>query len=340
MTFVNLSGRTALQVRAEILSLRFEERSLSMGQVITAVIFVLLLFGSIIYFFSPGLAIEWVKRVLRWRAGLTRHEVQVDDHLWTYLDGGEGEVILFVHGYGMEKDGWDIFARRWRRAYRLMIPDLPGFGETTKTEMSVYDVPNQVKRLDRFVNVLAISSFHLVGISMGGAIAAYYAGEHPAKVKSLFLMAPAGVLSRVPSPAWRDYREEGKIVLLYKNAEQFDALLDAVFYRKPFLPRSFKRYFADKGAADYRLRGKILRDLEAGGVDILEDRLHKVQAPSLVIWGENDQILHVSGAEKFRRGLRDHRVIILKECGHVVFFDRPEATRQEYHDFLQRLKRT
>jgi pimeloyl-ACP methyl ester carboxylesterase len=287
--------------------------------------------------------IEWVfegvKRILRWQAGLRRFEVQVDDHRWSYLDGGEGEVILFVHGYGMEKDGWDIFAKTWSDSYRLIVPDLPGFGETTQIDSSVYDVPHQVKRLDRFVKLLSIPSFHLVGISMGGAIAAYYAGEYPAKVKSLFLMAPAGVLSRLPSAAWRDYLEKGKIVLLYENTEQFDGLLDAVFYRRPFVPGPFKRYFAERGAVNYRFREKILRDLERGGIDILENQLPKVEAPTLVIWGENDRILHVSGAEKFHRALQDCRIITLRECGHVVFFDQPEATRQAYRDFLQGVKK-
>ena len=286
-----------------------------------------------------GLALEGARRILRRHAGLARYETQVDDHRWAYLSGGKGEVILLLHGYGMEKDAWDLFARHWTRSYRLVIPDLPGFGETTKSDSSVYDVPHQVARLDRFVTLLGLPSFHLAGISMGGAIAGYYAGEHSARVKSLFLMAPAGVRSRVPSEAWREYEEEGKIVLLYQNTEQFDALLDAVFYRKPFVPRSVKRYFAKRGALEYRLREKILRDLERSGIDILEDRLSEVKSPTLIIWGEDDKILHVSGAEKFQRELRDGRVMTLRECGHVVFFDQPQATRQAFRAFLREVKK-
>ena len=258
----------------------------------------------------------------------------MDDHRWAYLEGGKGDVILFVHGYGMEKDGWDLFLKHWTGSHRVVAPDLPGFGETTKLDSAVHDVPHQVKRLDRFVNALGIASFHLAGISMGGAIAAYYAGEHPDKVKSLFLMAPAGVLSRVPSAAWREYREKGNIVLLYEDTKGFDRLLDMIFFRKPFVPRPIKKYFAEKGALEYRFREKILRDLERGGIAVLEDRLVRVKAPVLLIWGENDRILHVSGAEKFRSGLRDGRIITLRECGHVVFFDQPKATRDAYRDFL------
>lgn len=258
----------------------------------------------------------------------------MDHHRWAYLEGGKGDVILFVHGYGMEKDGWDLFLKHWSGSHRVVAPDLPGFGETTKLDSAVHDVPHQVKRLDRFVNALGIASFHLAGISMGGAIAAYYAGEHPDKVKSLFLMAPAGVPSRVPSAAWREYREKGNIVLLYQDTKGFDRLLDMIFFRKPFVPRPIKKYFAEKGALEYRFREKILRDLEKGGIAVLEDRLVRVKAPVLLIWGENDRILHVSGAEKFKAGLKRCRVTTLRECGHVVFFDQPKATREAYGDFL------
>jgi abhydrolase domain-containing protein 6 len=287
-----------------------------------------------VYSFSAWL-IEGAKIILRRYAGVKRREAQVGDHRWVYLDGGKGEVILFVHGYGMEKDGWDVFLKHWSCAYRVIVPDLPGFGETMRIDSFVYDVPHQVKRLDRFLNALGIPCFHLAGISMGGAIAAYYAGEHPDKVKSLFLMAPAGVISRVPSAAWREYREKGNIVLLYESMEGFDHLLDMVFCKKPFVPRSIKRYFARKGALEYRFREKILRDLETGGVAILENRLAKVQAPTLLIWGEDDRILHVSGVEKFGSALRNCRTVLLGKCGHVVFFDQPEATRRAYRDFLK-----
>lgn len=185
------------------------------------------------------------------------------------------------------------------------------------------------------MDALGVSSFYLAGISMGGAIAAYYAEKHPERVKSLFLMAPAGVRSRVPSEAWRAYRETGKIVLLYRNAKEFDRLLDMIFYEKPFVPNFIKRHFAQKGALEYRFREKVLRDLEKGGIDVLEGRLSGVKAPTLLLWGQNDRTLHVSGVEKFERALRDCRTLVLGECGHVVFFDQPEATRRAYRDFLK-----
>jgi abhydrolase domain-containing protein 6 len=290
-----------------------------------------------VFFRFAGFVLEAAKRYLRWQAGVRRYEVHVDDQRWVYLDGGKGDVILLVHGFGMEKDGWAPFLKTLTGSHRVIVPDLSGFGETRGSHSAAYDIPHQVKRLDRFTSALSIHSFHLVGISMGGAVATYYASEHPDKVKSLFLMAPAGVRSREPSFAWRRYQEKGEVILLYENEDQFDQLLDALFYQKPFLPKFLKKYFAQKGAMNCRLRAKILQDLEKGGIDILEERLQWVQAPTLILWGENDRILHVSGSEKFQKGLPNGRTILLEECGHVVFFDQPEATKEAYNRFMRTL---
>ena len=278
---------------------------------------------------------EGAKRILRCYAGVKRCEVRFDGRRWAYLEGGKGEVILFVHGYGMEKDGWNLFIKHWTGSHRVVAPDLPGFGESVRVESWNYDVPHQAERLESFVEALGFSSFHLVGISMGGAIAAYYAGEHPERVKSLCLMAPAGVTSRVPSEAWRAYRETGKIVLLYKNEKEFDRLLDMIFYEKPYVPGFIKRHFAHKGALEHRFREKVLRDLERGGINLLEGRLSGVKAPTLLLWGENDRILHVSAVEKFQGAVADCRTEIFQKCGHVVFYDQPKASRRAHRDFLK-----
>jgi len=59
-----------------------------------------------------------------------------------------------------------------------------------------------------------------------------------------------------------------------------------------------------------------------------------VEARTLVVWGANDRILHVSGAEIFRKGLKNVRVVILDQCGHVPFFEKRKETVKAYHDFL------
>ncbi|MBP1738128.1 MAG: lipase [Deltaproteobacteria bacterium] len=303
-----------------------------------AVLLALVVPALVLYFWFPGFILDGAKKVLRRQAGLTRHRVQVDDHRWVYLEGGRGETILFVHGFGMEKDGWGLFLKAFSNFNRLIVPDLPGFGENSRLESANYDVLSQVKRLNRFVESLGLNRFHLVGSSMGGYIAGFYASEYPEKVKSLALFNPAGVSSRDPSDLWRRYAETGELALLYKTKEGFEDLLALLLYRVPPVPGPFKNYFAELGASNYVFYGKVLRDLERGGMHQLEPRLPRVQARTLVLWGANDRILHVSGAERFREGLKNVKVVILDQCGHAPFFEKRKETTKVYQDFLADLK--
>ena len=281
-----------------------------------------------------GFLLDSAKKALRWHAGLSRHKIQVDDHRWVYLEGGKGDTILFVHGFGMEKDGWGLFPRAFTGSYRLILPDLPGFGENSRLESAPYDVASQAKRLNRFAESLGLDRFHLAGSSMGGYIAGFYASEYPEKVKSLALFNPAGVNSPAQDDMWRRYADTGEIALVYRTKEGFEDILRLLFYRPPPVPGALKTYFAEHGASNYVFYRKVLRDLEQGGRYQLDARFPRVEAGTLVVWGANDRILHVSGAESFRKGLKDVKVVILDDCGHAPFFEKRKETIKAYQDFL------
>ena len=72
-------------------------------------------------------------RMDTWRsAGLVKKEIQVDSHRIVYLEGGQGETVLLLHGFAGNKDNWTYFAEPLIRDYHVVIPDLAGFGESTK----------------------------------------------------------------------------------------------------------------------------------------------------------------------------------------------------------------
>jgi len=302
---------------------------------ILIVLVALVVLGGGVYTFFPGFILESVKKAIRWRAGLERNEIQVDDHRWVYLSGGEGETLLFVHGFGADKDRWGPFLFGFSGSYGVIVPDLPGFGESSQVHSASYDIPSQVKRLDRFMETIGADTFHMVGLSMGGGIAAYYAGEYPDKVESLVLIDAAGVNSRIPSVIWRRYKEDGKITLLYKTPEQLDELLAAIFHRPPWIPARFKAYVAKQGALNYDFHKKILMELFKGGKGFLENRLSMVKAKTLIIWGANDRITHVSSVEEFERGLRNSQKVIIDNCGHVPYLEKPEETKRAITKFLR-----
>jgi len=308
-----------------------------MSRLIKGILIVMLVLigsGGVLYYAFPGFILESAKHTLRFWAGLERRDVQVDDHQWVYLDGGKGETILFVHGFGAEKDRWGTFLPAFSKSYRLIVPDLPGFGENSRVPTARFDIPSQVKRLSRFIEAIGLDKFHVVGISMGGYISAYYASEHPEKVKSLCLLDAAGVDSPMPSDLWRQYRKDGKIPFLYRTTDEFNGLMRLLFYRPPWLPGRFKDYVVQQGDRDYDFREKILREMVEGGMNLLESRLPKIQARTLIIWGANDRIVHVSSVEKFQEGLRNSQTVILDQCGHIPYFEKAKETRRAYRRFL------
>jgi abhydrolase domain-containing protein 6 len=294
--------------------------------------------GGIVYYRFPGLIVQSVLHSLRVWAGVKRHEVQVDDHCWVYLDGrGKGDPILFIHGFGADKDRWGTFLPPFSKRHRIIVPDLPGFGESSQIPSAKYDIPSQAERLHRFTDQLGLDSFHLLGISMGGYIAGYFASEYPQKVKSLALVDAAGVKSRVASDFLTGYREKEKIVLLYKDLSEFDEMVSMLFYRSPRVPRRIRAYLAENGIRRHEINRKILQDVAHGDAALLESRLDRILAPTLIIWGAEDRIIDVSSVEKFEKGIRNSFSVVIPQCGHVPYVEKPYEMKKAYREFLEGL---
>jgi len=99
-------------------------------------IVVLLLIG--IYFLIPETLFKLAIKAERYSAGLVQKEIQVDDHKIVYLEGGKGQTIVLLHGFGANKDNWTRFAKYLTGNYHLVIPDIPGFGESSQIKEVIY----------------------------------------------------------------------------------------------------------------------------------------------------------------------------------------------------------
>jgi alpha-beta hydrolase superfamily lysophospholipase len=109
---------------------------------------VLLLVG--IYFLLPETLFNLTVKAGRHSAGLAKKGIQVDDHKIVYLEGGKGQTILLIHGFAANKDTCIRFAKYLTNDYHIVIPDIPGFGESSQIQNESYAAENQLKRIDRF----------------------------------------------------------------------------------------------------------------------------------------------------------------------------------------------
>ena len=298
-----------------------------------AILLIVIAVPITIYFAAPGLVYRASISAERCRSGLSAKTVMVGDHRIAYLEGGEGPVVLLVHGFSGEKDHWTRFAKWLTPSYHVVIVDLPGFGESTKSWTAKYGILEQVGRLAGFIDALELGPVHLAGNSMGGNIAGALAARKPGLVRSLALFDSSGVTPPKKSEhqlAW----DRGVNLLLVNNAEDYDRVMKLNFSKPIWLPGQVKRYFAEKAVAARPFNRKVEMDCRAELYE-LGPELGQIRARTLILWGDDDRILDKSAVSLFERGIPDHVTVIMKQCGHTPMLERPGEAAGHYLGFLK-----
>lgn len=304
-----------------------------MKKLLAGCLIVVVLLMAAVYFLFPAPLFKLATNAERQSVGLQKKEIQVDDHRIVYLEGGKGETVLLLHGFGASKDNWTRFAKYLTRDYHVLIPDLAGFGESSKLAEGDYGISTQVKRLDRFAEAMTLTRFHLAGNSMGGMIGAVYSARHPSKVSTLALLAPLGLRSAQKSEFDRRLAR-GENPLLIKSPDDFDRMMALVFVKPPYIPAPFRKVLAEQAMAGRAFNEKVIQDLVRERLS-LEPFLASIPASVLIIWGDTDQILDVSGVSVLEANLKHSRTAIMKQTGHIPMLEKPEETAGEYLRFLK-----
>ncbi|GAB3543283.1 alpha/beta fold hydrolase [Noviherbaspirillum agri] len=289
------------------------------------------------YYSFPHLFHAPLVNLNRELSGLSEQTVAVQEHQIHYLQGGSGETVMLLHGIFAEKDHWVDFARPLTGSYRVVVPDLPGYGESSRLDNQVYDYAAQVEMLKTLLDALGVERVHLAGNSMGGTIAALFASQYPERVHSVALIgAPHGIRSPQPSEMDR-LIDAGKAPLIAHNEEEFEQMMSLLFVERPFLPYPIL-HAAQSGAVQNAQSNRRLWEAQLKNRYLLDERIAQLPQPALALWGEGDRIFNVSGAEVLRSRLRNAEVQVLPGVGHLPMMERPKESAQIYAAFLQRLR--
>ena len=234
-----------------------------------------------------------------------------------------------MHGFGADKDNFTRVARALVPHYRVVIPDLVGFGESSHPADADYSYDAQADRLRAFARALGLQGVHLGGNSMGGGIVLAWAARHPDEVASLWLIDAAG-LPDAPTAELRRLVTEGDNPLLIGRESDFPRLVAFTMSDPPWLPGFAMDTLARERIANRALEERVFRQI---GTDSVAAEITGLRVPTLILWGAEDRALDPRTAQALHALLPGSRVLVMPGVGHVPMIERPEASAKAYLDF-------
>ncbi|MGP8154946.1 MAG: alpha/beta fold hydrolase [Smithella sp.] len=306
-------------------------RVFSKKTVLLIIALVIVAFGTVS---CTGYLVNKELEGLRKDAGLKVKSMKIPDFKIVYAEGGTGDTIIMLHGFEADKDYWPSFAKYFTPHYRVIIPDLSGFGDSSKPKDKNYNIMSQVERLNLFAKKLKLTKFHLVGNSMGGAIAGNYAATYPEMIESLALFDSAGVVAPTNSELIL-LMEKGEKPFFVKDVNDYDKLFKLAWVNPPEFPSFIMKYLAKKAVKEAPFNEKIWNDMISSDIVDLENKLDKITVPTLILWGDSDKIIDISSVPIFEKGIKNSKSVIIKECGHLPMMEKPMETASAYQEFLK-----
>lgn len=268
----------------------------------------------------------------RTRAGLEEKSIEIPGFRIAYIEGGFGDPLVLIHGSGEDKDNWTRVAKYLTKQYHVIALDLPGFGESGKPAECGYAAREQVTYVKAFTRAMGLKSIHLGGHSLGGKIAAIYAAQYPSEVKSLWLLAPAGVYSSQRSDMQLLLNQGSRIPISGRTLKTFNQQQTFVMNKPPYIPRPVKKALVERAIRDYELHNRIYQEINLEAF-ALEDIADDLTMPTRIVWGDRDRILHYSGAEILDDLLPKSSVLILEGIGHAPMIEEPRRVAEDYTVF-------
>jgi pimeloyl-ACP methyl ester carboxylesterase len=276
------------------------------------------------------------------RAGVSVRVVEIDGIRWRVLDTHVPEVstapapgrnCLVLHGLGTTAEAMMEVARILDGSHRVVIPDLPGFGEHPMHGDMPHDWRLYIDAIERFRVHEGLGQVDVVGTSMGGAFAAAYAATYPDSVRRIVLLSPAGVIA----PNQNEFMTRvaaGELPLDIKDDASFGEVLRLNFPNPPPIPSPVREQFVSLAIERRPAFLRIIEDLRPFLVRGVEPMMPSIKTPALVLYGSLDQLTDPSMIEVWRDGLSAMEGEVYEGAGHVLLYDKPEEVGERMRRFL------
>jgi pimeloyl-ACP methyl ester carboxylesterase len=234
-----------------------------------------------------------------------------------YIEGGAGTPLVFLHGAGGVTTA-DPFLARLAEKHHVYAPLIPGYGDSEECG-EIRDMLDFTLHTWDVIEALGLKNPVLVGHSMGGMIAAEMAAIAPNDVTRLGLICPAGLwLDNHPIPDLFATLPFEMPKLLFHNVEAGTAMLTAGL--KMDDPKFLQTYLVNN-ARQLGMAGKILFPIPERG---LSERLYRIKAKTILVWGDSDKLISPVYAEAFKKGIKGSELVAIPEAGHMVILEKTD----------------
>lgn len=254
-----------------------------------------------------------------------------------YFLEGEGEPLVFIHGFGTKYQGWDFQISYFKKKLKVIALDNRGVGKSSRPNYP-YTIDMFVEDIKTLLDHLNIREIHLCGISLGGMIVQNFAIKYPKMVKTLILCATSAYYLAGP------LMESFELIRELSIEEQVEALL----------PFTHSRTFIKKLREDQELFNTIKMDTlfitpmrnptqfedymnQANSMYTHDTRsfLKDIKMPTLIIGAQKDRLIPPLHQEYLHENIEGSKLIIMKGCGHAFTIEKPEQVNELIWGFLK-----
>lgn len=250
---------------------------------------------------------------------LEKHSLELPSGSWSWFEAGEGRALVLLPGFGDSKKTFVRLGRDLAERFRVILPEVPGFGESPPMEPAQYRLSLQVDRLFQFLQHLNLKRPIVGGNSSGGQIAALYGLKHSPDCAGLVLLAPQGMAdehfapySHKPNPP--------------QGAQDFLENLQALYHQPPQLDEQRLSELAQRSAQRWDFLNQIRAQIRSEGDHQLNGRLAELKVPALVLWGRSDGRIPPRLGELWAQASVQVQLHWLENCGHLPQLEAREET--------------
>lgn len=266
----------------------------------------------------------------------------VQDQRIAYLDVGTGPPVILIHGFGGSMWQWEHQQHALSQHFRVLTLDLPGSGLSDKPDIE-YRPDEMLAFFAGFMEALAIPQATLVGNSMGAGLAIGMALTHPARVNKLVLIGglPPDVMEKLTSPTIRRAMETRVPVWLISVGNWlFGGLMVESVLREIVHDPSLLTPAVIERSNRNRQRPGLIKPIMAvrDNLPLWESgfaaRIGALTQPTLVIWGEKDQVFPIAVGEELHESIRGSRFARIPHAGHIPQWEQPDLVNQSLIEFI------